>query len=138
MQIKGSCHCGNIEFEMDWHGHVDALKGRACGCEFCRMHGAVWTSHPAVTVEAEMHSADDIIHYQFGHKTATFHICARCGIVALASYGNEDQRVAVVNINTFTSIDRDDIECGDTDFDAETVDARLERRLRNWSPLCWK
>ena len=136
MRIEGSCHCSNIAFAMDWTEFSAALKGRSCGCDFCRMHGATWTSHPEVEVRATIKSADEIIKYQFGHKTAEFYICARCGIVPFAKYDSENGPVAVVNINTFDSIDRDDIECGDTDFDDETVDTRLARRSRNWSPLC--
>lgn len=136
MNIRGHCHCGNIEFEMDWTGKASELRGRTCSCSYCRMHGASWTSHPEVSVTARIEDKEQIIVYRFGHQTAEFYVCARCGILPFASCGGEDGRVAVVNINTFKDFKRDEIDFATTNFDGESNPERLARRNKNWSPLC--
>ena len=44
-QINGSCHCGNIHFTLDWPAS-GTIPVRACGCDHCKKHRGVWTSHP--------------------------------------------------------------------------------------------
>ena len=45
-QYKGSCHCGNIRFTLDWLPDPLEIPARACGCSFCVKHGGVRTSYP--------------------------------------------------------------------------------------------
>ena len=46
MLIHGSCHCGNIAFDLVWEPAPAEIPARACTCSFCRKHGGVWTSNP--------------------------------------------------------------------------------------------
>ena len=46
MLIRGSCHCGNISFELNWLPDPTEIPARACNCSFCTKHGGVWTSLP--------------------------------------------------------------------------------------------
>src|SRR5438094_129248 len=48
MLIRGSCHCGNISFTLDWKPEPSEIPARACSCSFCTKHGGVWTSCPGV------------------------------------------------------------------------------------------
>ena len=46
MLIRGSCHCGNISFELNWLPDPTEIPARACNCSFCTKLGGVWTSLP--------------------------------------------------------------------------------------------
>ena len=99
------------------------------------MHGATWTSHPDADLQATFDNPAQIHDYRFGHRTATFHVCAVCGVVPLASCTVGNAAVAVTNINTFTSIDGSILARTPTNFDGESEIDRLDRRQRNWTPF---
>jgi hypothetical protein len=46
----------------------------------------------------------------------------------------EGTRFAVVNVNTFDGVDRSQLVESATDFEGETIEKRLARRRRNWTP----
>jgi len=113
--IRGKCHCGNIAFiAFDWPGEGD-IPARACGCTFCTKHGGVWTSNPRGALRVTVKDPSLVSTYQFGTKTAEFHVCARCGIVPVVTSRIDDHLYAVVSVNAF-----------------EGMDSRLARRKRNW------
>jgi hypothetical protein len=81
--INGKCHCGNIAFELEWEGDPQEIPARACGCSFCAKHGGVWTSNPKSRLAVTIRDASLVSKYAFGSRTATFHVCSRCGTVPL-------------------------------------------------------
>ena len=133
-EIRGQCHCGNITFEFVWAGDSDVIPVRACSCSFCTKHGGVYTSHPQGRLSVRIDNHEQVHRYQFGTRTAEFHVCARCGVVPLVTSTIEGTCYAVVNVNTFEDLDRSDLDASITDFDGEGVDDRLARRRRNWIP----
>lgn len=133
--ITGRCHCGRVEFRLHWPRAAGVLTARACQCDFCRMHGARWTSHPEAAVSATLPADESLIRYRFGHGSAEFIVCAVCGILTLALDQRGAGPLAVVNVNTFESLDPDGVATVETDFDGESPAARDARRRRNWSPL---
>ena len=132
--ISGQCHCGNINYEFDWPGEEPLIPVRACQCTYCQKHGAVWTSHPHGRLELRVGDPTNVHHYQFGHHTATFHICAVCGIVVVASSEMDDAIYAVVNVNTFENVESDAFDSEVTDFEGEGESERLARRRQRWTP----
>jgi hypothetical protein len=70
--------------------------------------------------------------YQFGTRTATFHVCAECGSVPFVTSEIAGHLYAVVNVNMFDNIDPAWLRRGATDFEGEDMDLRLARRKRNW------
>ena len=46
MLIAGSCHCGNISFQLRWLPEPTEITARSCTCTFCTKHGGVWTACP--------------------------------------------------------------------------------------------
>jgi hypothetical protein len=133
MLIKGRCHCGNIAFDLDWPGAASAgIPARACGCSFCVKHGGVWTSNPAATLSVTVQDPDRVSRYAFGTRTATFHVCARCGGVPVATSEIDDRVYAVVNVNTFENVDPASLRRTAADFEGEDTESRLARRKRNW------
>jgi hypothetical protein len=133
-RIHGSCHCGNIRIAFDWPESGPTIPVRACGCDLCTKHRAVWTSHP--DGRFSLRTADDsrVTRYRFGTKTADFHVCLTCGVMPVATCVIEGTRYAVVNVNTFDDVDRSQLVEAPRDFEGETTENRLARRQRSWTP----
>lgn len=132
MKIGGKCHCGNIQYTLDWPDDGTGIAVRACGCTFCAKHGGSWTSHPQAQLEAQIRDASLLSKYVFGTETADFHVCARCGGVPFVVSTIDGHSYAVVNVNTLEGVDTSSMARTATDFDAEQPRERLDRRKRNW------
>lgn len=132
MNISGSCHCGNISFTLDWPGETAEIPARRCGCTFCVKHGGVWTSHPGATLRARVSDAGAVARYAFGTETASFLVCANCGVAPLVTSQIEGATFAVVNVNAFDNVDRALIREQPASFEGEDVQSRLDRRRRHW------
>lgn len=132
MLIHGLCHCGNIAFDLDWQGEARAIPACACGCSFCVKHAGVWTSNPASRLDMRVRDAQQVSRYQFGTRTATFHVCARCGAVPLVTSDIGGRLYTVVNVNVFENVDPAVLRRGSVDCEGEDVASRLARRQRNW------
>lgn len=74
MAIKGSCHCGKTQFEVD-----EAPAGVArCTCSLCSKRGALWAYYRP----AQFHlisPPENIATYRWGSKTVKHNFCADCG-----------------------------------------------------------
>lgn len=132
MLIRGKCHCGNIAFSLTWDPEPAEIPARACGCTFCTKHGGVWTSNPKGALEITIGDPSLVSKYAFGTKTATFHICARCGIVPVVTSEIDGRLYAVVSVNAFEGINPSRLRRASADFEGEGTDTRLARRKRNW------
>lgn len=132
MLIKGSCHCGNIAFELDWEGDPPEIPARACGCSFCVKHGGVWTSNPNSRLVVTIRDPALVSTYAFGTKTATFHVCSRCGAVPFVTSEIASRIYAVVNVNVLENVDQTWLRRASANFEGEDVESRLARRSRNW------
>jgi hypothetical protein len=132
MLLNGKCHCGNIAIVLEWTGDSPEIPARACSCSFCVKHGGVWTSNPQATLTVAVRDPSLVSRYAFGTRTATFHICSRCGTVALVTSEIADHLYAVVNVNTLEGVDPSWLRRADADFEGEDVESRLARRRRNW------
>lgn len=75
--LKGSCHCGAVQFTTTLtEGFASA---RRCTCSICRMRGAVAvTSKPAEFSITQ--GAEKLATYRFNTKSAEHHFCSICGI----------------------------------------------------------
>jgi hypothetical protein len=134
MNIHGSCHCGNIAFDLDWPGDSKEIPARACTCTFCRKHGGVWTSNPQGRLQVTVSEPAEVSRYAFGTKTASFHICSRCGAVPVVTSEIDGHVYAVVSVNAFDNVEPERLKHASATFDGETEGDRLARRVRNWIP----
>jgi hypothetical protein len=132
MDIQGSCHCGNVSFELSWEPDPSAIPARACGCSFCVKHGGVWTSYPAGRLRVKVEDPGLVEKYAFGTRTADFHICRRCGVVPFVTSDIDGRLYAVVSVNAFDNVDRSRLRVAPMSFEGEETASRLERRKRNW------
>ena len=62
--LKGSCHCGNVEFTLLTQQSEQSLAPRRCGCSMCRRHGASWISDPEARLELRYRDESRISVYQ--------------------------------------------------------------------------
>jgi len=134
MLIGGKCHCGNISFSLTWEPDPPYIPARACTCSFCRKHGGAWTSNPGGSLRILVRDPALASRYTFATESASFHTCARCGIVPVVTSRIDDRLYAVVNVNSFEGIDPSLIRRESTNFDNEEESARLARWKRNWIP----
>jgi hypothetical protein len=130
--LRGKCHCGNIAIALEWPSATPEIPARACGCSFCVKQGGVWTSHPDAKLTVSVGDAALVSQYLFGTRTATFHICARCGGVPLVTSRIDDGLYAVVNVNALENVEPSWLRRSSSDFEGESVERRLARRKRNW------
>jgi hypothetical protein len=132
MHIHGSCHCGNVSFNLHWAPEPPHISARACDCSFCVKHGGVWTS--CATAVLDVHIRDPAYRriYAFGTHTADFHVCTRCGVVPLVSCDIEGHTYAVVNVNAFDGVEASFIQRSQASFDGEDVATRMARRQQRW------
>lgn len=130
-KITGKCHCGNIALELEWGGSLE-IPARACGCSFCVKHGGVWTSSPQARLAVMIRDPALVSLYAFGTRTATFHVCARCGAVPIVTSEIDNRVYAVVNVNALENVDPSRLRRASADFDGEDLESRLARRKRSW------
>ena len=134
MNIRGSCHCGNIAFVLSWAPDPAEIPARACDCSFCLKHGGVWTSNPTASLSVAVKDPSLITKYAFGTQTAQFHTCAHCGVVPVVTSQIDERTYAVVSVNAFDDVDPSLLRRTAASFDGEGKDSRLLRRQRNWIP----
>lgn len=129
--LRGKCHCGNIAFDLIWPADGD-IPARACDCTFCAKHAGVWTSRPDAKLQVSIQAPDDVSQYEFGTRTARFHVCRRCGVVPVVTCDLEGRTYAVVNVNAFVDVDAASLRRAAASFEGEDLATRLARRTRNW------
>ena len=132
MLIRGSCHCRNISFVLDWQPDPVEIPARACTCSFCRKHGGVWTSSPSASLEVHVQASSSVSEYAFGTSTADFHVCSRCGVVPVVTSRIEGRLYAVVSVNAFENVEPSLLKATPVSFEEETEASRLARRKRGW------
>lgn len=132
MLISGSCHCGNIRFQLDWRPEPSEIPARACTCSFCTKHGGVWTSCPTGSLRVAVREPAQVSPYQFGTRTAEFHLCTACGIVPVVTSRIDGRLYAVVSVNAFDNVDPALLRRAPVSFDGEGEGTRLARRAKNW------
>ena len=115
-------------------GEPEAIPARACTCTFCAKHGGVWTSSAKGALVVDVQDPQSVSRYEFGTKTARFHICSRCGAVPVVTSDIAGNTYAVVSVNAFDDVEPSKLQRASASFDGESVDDRLGRRERNWIP----
>lgn len=130
MEIQGRCHCGNIQYVLDWPGAAPAIPARRCTCSYCTAHGARWAAHPHARLRVVVVDAQRIIRYRFGTQTAEFFACGTCAVLILATSQVDRQVFAAVNASTFDAGPEIDVTA--VCFEDEAKANRLDRRRQNW------
>lgn len=136
VQHRGRCHCGNIRVLFTSERTPEALAVRACGCSFCRGHGARTTTDAQGGAEIEVVDPTRLSRYRFGLATADFLVCGNCGAYMGALFEDDDGR-AYVTLNTryFENPEAYAGNPGPVDYEAESAEDRRARRRKAWTPV---
>jgi hypothetical protein len=130
-ELRGSCHCGNVEFTLFTEKSADDLVPRRCSCSMCRRHGASYISDPGARLVLRYRDPSLLSVYRFGHGTAQWIICSRCGVLTAVLSEIDNRLRAVVRVQSMVEHTFRAAETP-TDFEAESVAGRLDRRARTW------
>jgi hypothetical protein len=128
--LRGSCHCGNVEFALFTEKNPDEMVPRRCSCTMCRRHGASYISDPGARLELRYGDPSLLSIYRFGHGTAQWVICSRCGVLTAVLCEIDDRLRAVVRVQSM--VDHTFASETPTDFEDESIAGRLDRRAKTW------
>lgn len=105
MKYTGSCHCGNIKFEMD----TELTSALACNCSICSRKATLLTFVPAAQFTL-LTPDENITTYTFNKHVIKHKFCAICGVQCFGE-GTDPKGNAVkaVNIRCLDNIDLDAI-----------------------------
>jgi hypothetical protein len=74
MPVEGSCHCGEIVFEVS-----EAPRGvTRCTCSLCAKRGALWAYYTPAQFRL-LSPPENVATYLWGSRTVKHHFCRRCG-----------------------------------------------------------
>jgi hypothetical protein len=133
-RLTGGCHCGNLELAFETRRRPGELAVRACGCAFCRRHGARTVSDPAGRVEFVVHDPAQLSRYGFGLGTAQFLVCRTCGVYVGAVMAEAGALYATLNINALATPEAFTRAAVAVSYDREAAADRRARRLALWTP----
>ena len=135
MTLAGGCHCGAIVMEMETAIAPEDAETRACGCTFCRAHGAIAWTDPKGRLTIRIADESRVTRYRWGLATADFLICSRCGIFAAAVMEDAGRRWATVNVNALADRARFTRTPQPVSYEGEDRASRIERRKQRWTPV---
>ncbi|MEX2614807.1 MAG: aldehyde-activating protein [Alphaproteobacteria bacterium] len=130
---SGSCHCGAIAMDLAFTQPAEEMQVRSCQCGFCIRQGSLTVSEAAGRAVITV-AADQLTTYSFGSGTASFLICARCGVYAGVIMADGEKWLSIANarglgIEAFRN--RTGVPLT---HDGEATDDRLARRKSRWTP----
>jgi hypothetical protein len=134
MAHEGRCHCGNLSVTFEATQPAERVQLRECGCTFCRKHGATAVTDPAGSLAIRIGDANLVSRYQFGLRTSEFLTCARCGVFVAAICVVGGATYATLNCNVLEDRAAFTQPPVRVEYDQETVDDRMARRRRAWTP----
>lgn len=130
LSLRGSCHCGNLSYELTTNVPAAEIRARACDCRFCRIHAAANWSDPAGLVIIRAIDTQQLQKYRFALKTADFYLCRTCGSYLGAVLEDETGAWATINLRLADT----EFRSKPASYGAEDTAARIERRRRLWTP----
>ena len=101
MNYKGSCHCGNVAFEVD--GEITGAT--ACNCSICSRKGWLLWFVPRDKLHL-LTSGEGVGTYTFNKHAIKHYFCETCGLHPYAeAVDPKGNRMAAINIRCLEDID---------------------------------
>ncbi len=99
---EGSCHCGNVRYEVTMTPPAKAFAGT---CSICSRTG--WLLAFVPTSQVKFLSGDDgTSDYQFGKKSIHHHFCSKCGVRSFSrGKDKEEKETIAVNLRCLSGLD---------------------------------
>jgi len=133
--FEGGCHCGALRFSFETALPVERWSVRACGCTFCRAHGASTTSDPSGRLSFRVNRNEALQRYRFGLMTADFLLCSRCGVYVGAQIETARGAFGIINTLALIPVPAGLPAAATADYGAESTSERVARREQRWTPL---
>ena len=111
MQYKGTCHCKNIEFEVE----TNLEKILQCNCSICIRRNAKMIMIPKENFTLTK-GENDLALYQFNSNIAKHYFCKKCGIYTHHNRKSDPNGMGV-NLGCLEELDA-------TEYDAIAFDGR--------------
>lgn len=137
--LTGTCHCGAIRGTLHATRPAAELQVRACQCGFCTRHGAMTVSDPAGRAVLEIERAA-LATYQFGTRTGTSLLCARCGMYAGVMIEDGGKVWSALNVRGLAIPEFAGRTAEPVVYEGETAAQRIARRKAKWTPteIVWR
>ena len=101
MLYRGSCHCGNMKFEVE--GELAQVV--SCNCSICARKGALLWSVPRDQLRL-LGSGEGVGSYLFNTHAIAHRFCQTCGMHPYAEdAGDGAERSAYVNVRCLEGVD---------------------------------
>jgi hypothetical protein len=105
MSYKGSCHCGQIKFEVE--GKPESVV--ECNCSHCLRKGYLLWFVPRSQLTLNSPEAD-LATYTFNKHVIKHHFCPRCGCAPFGFGSANGTEMAAVNVRCLEDIELADIK----------------------------
>ena len=102
-KYTGSCQCGNVSFTLTLPKPLNTFTPRACDCDYCTSHGAMYVSHPLGNLS--FNSKTIIDKESQGSRQAIFHKCRNCHQLIGVSCNIDGQERGTINANLLDNKD---------------------------------
>jgi len=101
MKYKGSCHCGNVAFEVE--GEIDIAL--SCNCSICSRKGSLLWFVPQDKLTL-LTPEDSVTTYTFNKHVIKHRFCPTCGIHPYGEGADpKGNRMAAINLRCLEDID---------------------------------
>lgn len=105
MRYEGSCHCGQIAFEVEGT-FEEAID---CNCSMCRRRGSLLAFVPREKLTLRTPEAK-LSTYLFNKRAIHHHFCANCGIAPFAEGDGPHGKMAAVNLRCLPEFDLESVK----------------------------
>ncbi len=106
MKYQGSCHCGQIAFEIE--GEIPEVM--SCNCSLCQRKGTLMWFVPREAVKL-LTPPENMSTYTFNKHVIKHHFCPSCGIHPFGeSTGPTGQDMAAINVRCLEGVDLSELK----------------------------
>lgn len=108
---KGSCHCGEVRFEIQ----ADLKSAIECNCSMCRRKGSILAFVP--DSDFKLLTGDSALtDYQFYKKVIHHNFCKTCGVTPfLSGQDRSGKTIKAINVRCLDDFDLKSIEINQVD-----------------------
>lgn len=96
-EIKGSCHCGNIQVHLELSRPPETYSPKLCDCDFCRKHGASYLFDSKGSLRIHASDEQSLGRYRQGSRIADCLFCRNCGVLVGVAYEESGRLFAAIN-----------------------------------------
>ena len=97
-EVGGECHCGNIRIQLGLLEMPGSYNPRVCNCDFCVKHDAAYISDARGYLRLQIADPQQSSTFRQGDELAEMLLCSRCGSLVGATYRDNGQTFATVNV----------------------------------------